>query len=299
MFGFTLRTNFNDLCPALRDNPKPARQPAPAGETLDYTSAANQLTALKYNAGFDAPEILQHGNTLYMTGEQYRYRDPREAVDRANRILINNLPDGVDTIAITQQRDHLPLVTTQTDVASLRKQLAGQPLGRGRRSGSSASSLWIPQHSGVATVFAPIASATALNRRWRSRWAVRKISICSVGVMASASYWLTDRLLLDGGVFANLYNNYDKFKSSLLPADSSLPRVRTHIRDYVSNDVYINNLQANYVDALGNGFYAQIYGGYLETMYGGVEQRRSGARWIATGRWAWMRITSSSATGTT
>ena len=28
--------------------------------------------------------------------------------------------------------------------------------------------------------------------------------------MASASYWLTDRLLLDGGVFANLYNNYDK-----------------------------------------------------------------------------------------
>ena len=88
--------------------------------------------------------------------------------------------------------------------------------------------------------------------------------------MASASYWLTDRLLLDGGVFANLYNNYDKFKSSLLPADSSLPRVRTHIRDYVSNDFYINNLQANYVDALGHGFYAQIYGGYLETMYGGV-----------------------------
>lgn len=25
MFGFTLRTNFNDLRPALRDNPKPAR----------------------------------------------------------------------------------------------------------------------------------------------------------------------------------------------------------------------------------------------------------------------------------
>ncbi|MDF3636498.1 YjbH domain-containing protein, partial [Enterobacter cloacae] len=97
-----------------------------------------------------------------------------------------------------------------------------------------------------------------------------------VGVMASASYWLTDRLLLDGGVFANLYNNYDKFKSSLLPADSSLPRVRTHIRDYVSNDAYINNLQANYVDALGNGFYAQIYGGYLETMDGGVG---AGAAW--------------------
>lgn len=271
MFGFTLRTNFNDLRPALHDNPKPAWQPAPAGETLDYTSAANQLTALKYNAGFDAPEILQHGNTLYMTGEQYRYRDPREAVDRANRILINNLPDGVDTIAITQQRDHLPLVTTQTDVASLRKQLAGQPLG---------------QEEALRQQRVEPVDTTAFGRGYRIRadrfsYSVKPTLAQSlggpedfymfqVGVMASASYWLTDRLLLDGGVFANLYNNYDKFKSSLLPADSSLPRVRTHIRDYVSNDVYINNLQANYVDALGNGFYAQIYGGYLETMYGGV-----------------------------
>ncbi|ENA0602162.1 YjbH domain-containing protein [Enterobacter hormaechei subsp. xiangfangensis] len=271
MFGFTLRTNFNDLRPALRDNSKPAWQPAPAGETLDYTSAANQLTALKYNAGFDAPEILQHGNTLYMTGEQYRYRDPREAVDRANRILINNLPDGVDTIAITQQRDHLPLVTTQTDVASLRKQLAGQPLG---------------QEEALRQQRVEPVDTTAFGRGYRIRadrfsYSVKPTLAQSlggpedfymfqVGVMASASYWLTDRLLLDGGVFANLYNNYDKFKSSLLPADSSLPRVRTHIRDYVSNDAYINNLQANYVDALGYGFYAQIYGGYLETMYGGV-----------------------------
>ncbi|HEM8720551.1 TPA: YjbH domain-containing protein [Enterobacter hormaechei] len=271
MFGFTLRTNFNDLRPVLRDNPKPAWQPAPAGETLDYTSAANQLTALKYNAGFDAPEILQHGNTLYMTGEQYRYRDPREAVDRANRILINNLPDGVDTIAITQRRDHLPLVTTQTDVASLRKQLAGEPLG---------------QEEALRQQRVEPVDTTAFGRGYRIRadrfsysfkptlaqslGGPEDFYMFQVGVMASASYWLTDRLLLDGGVFANLYNNYDKFKSSLLPADSSLPRVRTHIRDYVSNDFYINNLQANYVDALGHGFYAQIYGGYLETMYGGV-----------------------------
>lgn len=271
MFGFTLRTNFTDLRPALRDNPKPAWQPAPAGETLDYTSAANQLTALKYNAGFDAPEILQHGNTLYMTGEQYRYRDPREAVDRANRILINNLPDGVDTIAITQRRDHLPLVTTQTDVTSLRKQLAGEPLG---------------QEEALKQQRVEPVDTTAFGRGYRIRadrfsysfkptlaqslGGPEDFYMFQVGVMASASYWLTDRLLLDGGVFANLYNNYDKFKSSLLPADSSLPRVRTHIRDYVSNDVYINNLQANYVDALGHGFYAQIYGGYLETMYGGV-----------------------------
>lgn len=46
--------------------------------------------------------------------------------------------------------------------------------------------------------------------------------------------------------------------------------MRTHVREYVQNDVYVNNLQANYFQHLGNGFYGQVYGGYLETMFGGV-----------------------------
>ncbi|MCJ8701620.1 YjbH domain-containing protein, partial [Escherichia coli] len=54
------------------------------------------------------------------------------------------------------------------------------------------------------------------------------------------------------------------------PQDSHLPRVRTHVREYVQNDVYVNNLQANYFQHLGNGFYGQVYGGYLETMFGGA-----------------------------
>jgi len=55
-FGFTLRTNFNDLRPALRDRPKPEYQPAPETAGLQYTAVASQLTAMKYSAGFDAPE---------------------------------------------------------------------------------------------------------------------------------------------------------------------------------------------------------------------------------------------------
>lgn len=38
----------------------------------------------------------------------------------------------------------------------------------------------------------------------------------------------------------------------------------------MQNDVYVNNLQANYFQSLGNGFYGQVYGGYLETMFGGA-----------------------------
>ncbi len=88
-----------------------------------------------------------------------------------------------------------------------------------------------------------------------------------LGLMSSARYWFTDHLLLDGGIFTNIYNNYDKFKSSLLPADSTLPRVRTHIRDYVRNDVYRTTWTAGVNDTLWmkEWFDGQaVYGGYLE-----------------------------------
>ncbi|MBI0669710.1 YjbH domain-containing protein, partial [Escherichia coli] len=271
MFGFTLRTNFNDLRPALRDTPKPAYQPAPESEGLQYTTVANQLTALKYNAGFDAPEIQLRDKTLYMSGQQYKYRDSREAVDRANRILVNNLPQGVEKISVTQKREHMAMVTTETDVASLRKQLAGtapgqsEPLQQQRVEAEDLSAFgrgYRIREDRFSYSFNPTLS--------QSLGGPEDFYMFQLGLMSSARYWFTDHLLLDGGIFTNIYNNYDKFKSSLLPADSTLPRVRTHIRDYVRNDVYLNNLQANYFADLGNGFYGQVYGGYLETMYAGV-----------------------------
>ncbi len=118
-----------------------------------------------------------------------------------------------------------------------------------------------------------------------------------LGVMGTADLWLTDHLLTTGSLFANLANNYDKFNYTNPPQDSHLPRVRTHVREYVQNDVYVNNLQANYFQHLGNGFYGQVYGGYLETMFGGAGQKCCIARWTATGRLVWMPTTLNSATG--
>ncbi len=33
------------------------------------------------------------GDTLYVTGEQVKYRDSREGIVRANRIVMNDLPE--------------------------------------------------------------------------------------------------------------------------------------------------------------------------------------------------------------
>nr|MBA2814073.1 Exopolysaccharide biosynthesis protein YbjH [Candidatus Pantoea persica] len=87
---------------------------------LEPTVVASQLTDLKYNAGLSGPRIQTKGSTLYVSGEQTKYRDTREGVDRANRIITNNLPASIEAIEITESRFNMPQVTTRTDVDSLR-----------------------------------------------------------------------------------------------------------------------------------------------------------------------------------
>lgn len=58
-----------------------------------------------------------------------KYRDSREGIERANRIVMNDLPEGIRTIRVTENRLNLPQVTTETDVASLKRHLEGEPLG--------------------------------------------------------------------------------------------------------------------------------------------------------------------------
>ncbi|AUX71355.1 YjbH domain-containing protein [Erwinia pyrifoliae] len=271
MAGFTLRTNFNDLHQNQIDSIKPSYNPQPQERFLDPTVTAEQLNQLKYNAGLDAPNVQVDGSTLYVTGEQAKYRNTQLGVDRANVIMANHLPAGIDTLRVTQTRSNMPQVTTQTDVASLQRQLAGYPLGKEETLQQQRVNPIAPGHVEqgfhISDERLDYDLSPVLDQ---SVGGPESFYLYQVGVMANASFWLTDHLLLDGSLFGNLSNNYDKFSYDGAPKDSTLPRVRTHIRDYVENNVYVSNLQINYMHELGNGFYGQLYGGYLETMFGGV-----------------------------
>jgi hypothetical protein len=92
-----------------------------------------------------------------------------------------------------------------------------------------------------------------------------------IGVDAGADYWVTRNLNLTGTVHLNVIDNYDKFNYIVPPDGTDVPRVRTLFRSYVSeNPLWVKNLQLTWFEELGNGFYSQVYGGYLETMFAGA-----------------------------
>ncbi|NCH75508.1 YjbH domain-containing protein [Cronobacter sakazakii] len=271
MFGFTLRTNFNDLRPSYNDNRRPEYDPQPQDAVLQHSVVANQLTSLKYNAGLNDPQIQVKGDTLYVTGEQYKYRDSREGIERANRIIMNDLPQGVNRIRVTETRLNMPQVTTETDVASLKRHLEGEPLGHETPLAQQRMTPVVAENPEQGWYIEKSRFNVAINPVLnQSIGGPENFYMYQLGLMGTADWWMTDHLLTSGSVFVNLANNYDKFNYTDPKDNSPLPRVRTRVREYVENNYYVNNLQANYFQHLGGDFYGQIYVGYLETMYAGA-----------------------------
>ncbi len=109
---------------------------------------------------------------------------------------------------------------------------------------------------------------------------------------------MTDHLLTTGSLFGNIANNYDKFNYTNPPNDSKLPRVRTRVREYVQNDAYVNNLQANFTSSTS----AMASTAGLRRLSGNHVWRRGGGSalssgWTATGRLVLMLTTLNSVTG--
>jgi hypothetical protein len=73
---------------------------------------------------------------------------------------------------------------------------------------------------------------------------------------------------IQGTAQARLVDNYDRFRYT---ADSSLPRVRTNIREYVTTSpLTIPWLQASQLNRWADGVYTLAYAGLLEPMFAGV-----------------------------
>lgn len=94
-----------------------------------------------------------------------------------------------------------------------------------------------------------------------------------MGVGARGNYNFRDDTWWTGTLQYGLIDNYNKF---IYPASqSTLPQVRSQIQRYVNSTVAMPVFQFTHVGKLGSENFFSLYGGMLETMYGGV-----GGEWL-------------------
>jgi len=303
MFGITLRTNLaqaSSMAKVLDPMPMPLKQrPATAvpesehdtnvvAELFDWSGVANQL---EQNAGLRVQSISRRGSELIVTGEQRRFYYPAQGLGRVGRVLDSTLPDDITWFTVQNARLGVPIVETSIE----RKALVD----------------YIEHKTELSTLAGHIEMAppAAQQRETLYRAPLRRFDggfnigyqqslggpdgfvLFQVAGTYSASAYLTRNLWLSGTVSYNAYNNYDKFRYD---APSRLPRVRTNIRRYMTEeDLTLPNLQLTGTRQLARDTYGMVYAGLLESMYAGaggeVLYRPLNERWAVGVEANWVK----------
>lgn len=269
MWGFTLRTNFNDLSNHHVDEPAETLHAVTQTQTAtDWNLVARKL---EHNAGWYNPQIVTAGQQVQVVAEQKKYRDRKEANQRAATIVANAAPQ-TQTLLLTNRRQQMTIDETRIDIPAFRQQqlepILGAPESPVMKQETPNLPLGIVQRAG---------SRPRLDYSWspylsQSLGGPESFYMYQVGINGNTDVALSNQVWASGTLSLNLVNNYDKFNYTAPPGDTdALPRVRTWIREYVSSsNLLLNNLQLTAMDKLSDSVYGQAYGGYLEMMYAGV-----------------------------
>ncbi|MGF1765981.1 YjbH domain-containing protein [Enterovibrio makurazakiensis] len=266
--GFTLKTNFNALSQSWVDTPTPAYAPQPQKDAadIDWERVANDLDKI---AGYGNAKIYADNESVTVVGSQGKYRD-RELAHEKGAMILANSGTSASQFNLVEQQANQSTTQTTIDAAAYRKVANQEYVGASVSDATTLVNPSSPRGMLQTDTSKPWSVSFSPNLQ-QSIGGSEDFYLFNIGVSGGASYWLTDNIEFGGSVYVNLYDNYDKFKYDVPPDGTDLKRVRTLVRQYISdNPVRVSNLQLTAFDKFGDSVYVQGYGGYLETMFAGV-----------------------------
>lgn len=280
MFNFLLRTNMNTLSQVRVEEPRvspDSSQPVSVDE-VNWSGVADRLGRQAVLAGTRIRVIddAEDGQTVRVAAHPWRYRDPDEMINRASRVLADEVPQSVRFYEFETKAVNQPMVLTRVDADAFKRRINHEDVGR-----SPEDTAELFERS--APAFNPDVDEWVHDFEQRRRvgfglnpffnqdfGSPETFHFYQLGVKAFASSWLTEDLHLFGELGINITNNYDKFLFERDPFEYPLPRVRTDFRMHSTNDVWMDRLQLSYYRRLSENVYGMAYGGYLERFFAGA-----------------------------
>ena len=225
-----------------------------------------------YNSGgfiLSDAEIKEDSATFY--GTQVKYRDQDEAIERVGRVAASELPDSVKTYHMVDNRGGLPMVDTQIDaeafISAARYESVDADITETYvRTSPSKEVLeaYDPENTSGLFYSADFFFTQSFGNP-------EDFYLYQTGLLLNGGYAFNENFSVMSSARVTLLDNFDKFNYLVDGEDVSLPRVRTRVREYVSeNDVWLDTAFLHYKDNVAEDTYFQAYAGYLETMFAGV-----------------------------
>ncbi|MGM0906935.1 MAG: YjbH domain-containing protein [Pseudomonadota bacterium] len=276
VFNFSLRTNFNKMN-QVKNTPDKTPAQAPKNnslKTVDWTEMRNELWR---QGAFNGARFAATDDEVTMYAYHYRFRNSDEAYDRAARVLAAELPESVKTYNIVNQVLFDPSVNTKVEAEEFKRRIRNEDPGKPVDDTDDLFTRVYPDERPVSD-----SDEWKLNPDYRfsNSYGLKpfftqdfgspeNFHTYQLGVYAFGRRWLTTDLELFAEAGFNLANNYDEF-NFIGGGPDQLPKVRTQVRRYVQNDIWLDSAQLTYHKRLGQDWFAAAYAGYLERMFGGA-----------------------------
>ena len=274
MLGVTFHGGLDSLtAPKLLD--------PPAIEVFDRLPAgdpawANTASDIEGNTGWLVEAITRQGTTLRVRLSYLRAQYAATRLDKMMAVLHRDAPPSVTRFSIDFYEHGLDL-GTKTIARADWVALKTQGLSPAQQRDRGLDFVKGPVRAREAATAATVPVWTSESGRFRggigpsfgqSVGGPDTFLLYQVGVQAAAEYKITNNSWISGGANLRILDNYDKFKYT---APSELPRVRTFVREYTtSSRLTVSNLQLTHAQQITDNNFAMVYGGLLESMFGGV-----------------------------
>ncbi|MEN3158191.1 YjbH domain-containing protein [Alkalimonas sp. NCh-2] len=268
-FGFSYGLNFHSIR-QMKIDPPLRQVPESQHITMDTIDRMQFSAMLQREAGFVVTEITLTEDVITVAGYQLQYNDQLVATERVARVLAAELPRSIAEYRIVEIEGPHPMVETRVNAADFIAAVTHQSL---RVDVPSTFTRLDPVASGA---YIDNRRASSINYGLETFWlqsfgSPEVFFMYQGGVMASAGYSFTPRLSLQSTAKVTLLENFDKFNFKVDAQESTVPRVRTYVREYVTRSkVTMENLYLGWQANPAANWYMQAYSGYLESMYGGV-----------------------------
>lgn len=275
MFGFSLRTNFNDMR-QVKVAEEPQQPVQPQALNVEQINTQRLVQRLQQESGWNINKLTanKEQDTVTLYGAQTRYRDKVHGLTRASRVLASELPATVSDYQLVNQQLGSQLSTEKVDAITTKKAWFNTDLTT--KAGDAFSVAEIPAAEQQKTLY-----QKDFGLQWPSIGVRPKLEQSFGGpenfymyqllAQIDLGWRLMPELYIDGRVGVNLLTNFDDFNFLVEDHPNYLPRVRTYVREYVTySDVWLDHLQATYIKQLSPNWYTSVYGGYFERMFGGL-----------------------------
>jgi hypothetical protein len=236
-------------------------------QAVDWKKLVGQLKSV----GMSVTKIEAGKNEVSVFYDQKKVHLQAEQVGLASRLLANALPKKILVFNFIEMTRGMAI----NEISLRRDQFVAAATGWGEPEAVESTTEYMETYAKYDYV-------TYREEPDRFNWAIEPDLKMNFGgpdapilyqarVNLDASFNFTPGFDISTSLSARLADNYDKYEYDGPSTDGVyLPRVRTHVRDYLKGSkAWINNLQLTYTRRLSRDWYGMVYGGLLESMYGG------------------------------